>query len=85
MNQFETFTIRDAVNGVMRQKLVVFTLFVLILSAIGAITIYSTKIYESQAKVFVRLGRENVGLDPTSTLGEGTVVTTPMSREAEIW
>ena len=80
----ETFTIRDAIRGIFKQMFLVVFLFLLIIGIVGAATLLSTKVYESQAKVFVRLGRENVGLDPTSTLGEGTVVATPMSREAEI-
>ncbi|MEM7455499.1 MAG: hypothetical protein AAF456_14195 [Planctomycetota bacterium] len=78
------FTIRDAFSGIQNRKVLVLLLFVSILSAVGIRTLLATKYYSSEAKIFVRLGRENVGLDPTATLGEGTIITTPMSREAEI-
>jgi uncharacterized protein involved in exopolysaccharide biosynthesis len=40
--------------------------------------------YQSQAKLLVRLGRENATLDPTSTLGQGPAIAVPNSREEEI-
>ena len=52
-------------------------MFLFILISVGLVTLFSPKFYTSQAKLFVRLGRENVGLDPTATLGEGAIITTP--------
>src|SRR5206468_3253076 len=40
--------------------------------------------YRSQAKLYVRLGRENATLEPTATLGHEPVVALPASREAEL-
>ncbi len=41
--------------------------------------------YRSEAKLFVRLGRENLGLDATTTLGQAPPTTSvPVSREEEI-
>ena len=47
-------------------------------------TIVSPKRYQSQAKLLVRLGRENATLDPTSTVGQGPAIAVPNSREEEI-
>jgi uncharacterized protein involved in exopolysaccharide biosynthesis len=41
-----------------------------------------TPLYTSEAKLFVRLGRESVGLDPTATTGQ--TVSIQETREAEI-
>ena len=48
------------------------------------VTLLSPKQYKSKAKLFVRLGPENTLLDSTATIGQGPVVSTPLSREAEI-
>jgi uncharacterized protein involved in exopolysaccharide biosynthesis len=40
--------------------------------------------YASQAKLLVRLGRENVTLDPTATMGQAPVVAVPTSLENNI-
>jgi uncharacterized protein involved in exopolysaccharide biosynthesis len=48
------------------------------------ITLLSARAYRSTAKLFVRLGRENVTLDPTATLGQTPVVSVPPTRENEI-
>src|SRR5258708_17214696 len=44
----------------------------------------SSRAYRSTAKLFVRLGRENVTLDPTATFGQTPVVAVPPTRENEI-
>ena len=47
-----------------------------------AITFVGPKKYSSEAKLFVRLGRESVSLDPTATTGQ--VISLNESRESEI-
>lgn len=41
-----------------------------------------SRVYESEAKIYVRIGRESVSLDPTATTGQ--VVTLQESREGEV-
>ncbi|MHB8900135.1 MAG: hypothetical protein ACYC6Y_15405, partial [Thermoguttaceae bacterium] len=48
------------------------------------LTALMPKSYRSEAKLFLRMGRENVALDPTATLGESGIVQMPASREQEI-
>jgi len=55
-----------------------------VMSAVILLTLLTPKRYRSEGKLFVRLGRENVGLDPTATLGQAPVVAVPQSREDEI-
>ena len=52
----------------------------MLLVTVGAI--FVPKRYLSEAKLFVRLGRESVTLDPTATTGQSVAVDT--TREAEI-
>ena len=78
------FTLRDALHGIWRRRLGVVLFFVAMLSLVTVATVIAPKSYRSEARLFVRLGRENVGLDATATLGEHPVVMMPMSREAEI-
>ena len=53
--------------------------------ATGLYVLFVPRQYRSEAKLFVRLGRENVGLDATTTLGQAPPMTSiPASREEEI-
>src|SRR5437868_5241979 len=55
-----------------------------VLVAATLFTLISPRAYRSQAKLLVRLGRENATLDPTATFGQSPVVAVPQSRENEI-
>jgi uncharacterized protein involved in exopolysaccharide biosynthesis len=76
--------LRDAVRIVFRHKRKAVTSALAILAATALITLISPRAYRSQAKLFVRLGRENATLDPTATVGQGPVVAVPQSRETEL-
>ncbi|TWT96471.1 GumC family protein [Neorhodopirellula pilleata] len=78
------FTIVDAVRGILRRKKYVASFFLMTCFLIGLATALTRKSYESEARLFMRLGRENTSLDATATLGEHPVVMLPLSREAEI-
>lgn len=56
--------------------------FVAVVAAAGAVIVYWPRSYRSEAKLFVRLGRESVSLDPTATVGQTIAVSE--SRENEI-
>jgi uncharacterized protein involved in exopolysaccharide biosynthesis len=51
-----------------KKKIVVFPTLVLAMGAI--VFLYFPRTYRSQAQIFLRLGRESVGLDPTATTGQ---------------
>ncbi len=78
------FTVYDAIQGVNRRKMLVASFFVVTCLFIGTATLLMPKSYKSEARLFMRLGRENTSLDATATLGEHPVVMLPQSREAEI-
>ncbi len=58
--------------------------FLCVVSGAMLISLLSPAVYQSQSILYVRLGRENVRLDPTTTFGQAAVMTIPNSRESEI-
>src|SRR5258707_1297150 len=48
------------------------------------VTLLTPSVYRSEGRLFVRLGRENVTLDPTATIGQGPISAVPQQREGEI-
>jgi uncharacterized protein involved in exopolysaccharide biosynthesis len=59
--------------------------FTAVVSVTALYVLFAPRQYRSEAKLFVRIGRENVGLDATTTLGQSSPVTSlPVSREEEI-
>lgn len=71
-------------TAVVRHKTeaVVFFLAVTVLTAV--VTLLMSKTYHSEAKLLVRLGRENSTLDPTVMSNTDAVLTIPQPRENEI-
>lgn len=59
-------------------------LWLAIVATVVTVTAISDPEYRSETKLFVRIGRENATLDPTATIGQGTVVALPSSREHEL-
>ena len=61
---------RDFYNVLFRnkRKILVFFFSVMIVVTIG--TLLASEVYQSEAKLMVRLGRESVALDPTATMGQ---------------
>jgi uncharacterized protein involved in exopolysaccharide biosynthesis len=47
-------------------------------------TVHAPKVYRSEGKLLVRLGRENATLEPTATLGHDLPISIPPSRETEV-
>lgn len=55
----------------------------LILLAATAVILFAPRTYQSEAKLFLQIGRESIGLDPTATTGQ-TVSLQQNGRDAEI-
>lgn len=79
-----SLSLRSLSRSVFRHKRKVAGFFVGALSLITVVILLLPRSYRSEAKLFVRLGRENVILDPTTTLNQAPVVAVPQSRENEI-
>jgi uncharacterized protein involved in exopolysaccharide biosynthesis len=67
-----------------RHKWLAVCVFLLIAAAGTALFVLTPPTYRSQAELLMRLGRENVTVDPTATVGQAPVVAVPQSRENEI-
>lgn len=75
----------DILRIFFRHRRLVLSFFALVMIATGLYVLFVPRQYKSEAKLFVRLGRENVGLDATTTLGQAPPMTSvPASREEEI-
>jgi len=58
-------SLRDILNILFRHKILIVSTFVVISFIAIIVTILTPKIYQSDAQVLLRVGRENVSLDPT--------------------
>lgn len=81
-NSSTTASQSSPLNMLQRHLKKMLIVFAIVMGGTFAYTALSTPLYTSEAKVFVRLGRESVGLDPTATTGE--TVTFQESRENEL-
>src|SRR5207253_8752501 len=79
-----TTSFRDVAPAVFHHKGKIALFFLAVMGAVTLFTFLSPRAYRAQAKLFVRLGRENATLDPTATLGQAQVVAVQQSRENEI-
>src|SRR5207302_1104077 len=85
METSESITsLRDLAPVVVRHKGKVALFFFTVMLAVTVYSLVAPRAYRSQAKLFVRLGRENATLDLTATVGQAPVVAVPQSRENEI-
>jgi uncharacterized protein involved in exopolysaccharide biosynthesis len=84
MNAPESWTLIDYFSALWRYKFRALGVSLLAIGAGVAFILYMPKKYESEAKLFVRVGRENATLDPTVIKGDQIAVSSTTSREAEI-
>ena len=70
--------------SLMRHKKKAACWFLIFMVGVSAYAIFGPRAYISQAKLLVRLGRENATLDATTTLGNALVVAVPPNRENDI-
>jgi uncharacterized protein involved in exopolysaccharide biosynthesis/Mrp family chromosome partitioning ATPase len=77
-----SLTIRDFVHVLFRHKWKMLFFFTSVVCLVAAVTILSPKIYRSDAKLLLKIGRESVSLDPTASTGPVMHVT--QSRLSEI-
>jgi uncharacterized protein involved in exopolysaccharide biosynthesis len=82
---FAEASVIDIVRVFVRRRRTVVTVFSVVVTATVLYVLLAPRQYRSEAKLFVRLGRENVGLDATTTLGQAPpMAAVPVSREEEI-
>ena len=78
------FTAVNAIIAIWRRKKTVIVFFLCTVFVVGLFTILGEKTYRSDAKLLIRLGRENSALDVTAGLGANQVFAMPLNRESEI-
>lgn len=78
------YTRRDFYRQISRHYKKSICAFLLVMGAAILLSFLADSVYQSQSILYVRLGRENVRLDPTATFGQAAVMTIPNSRESEI-
>jgi uncharacterized protein involved in exopolysaccharide biosynthesis len=82
---FADASVGDILRILFRQRRIILVSFIVVMVATSLYVLFAPRQYRSEAKLFVRLGRENVGLDATTTLGQAPPMTSlPVSREEEI-
>jgi polysaccharide biosynthesis protein PslE len=81
--QSPTFA-RDVCRAVFRHKGKACLFFFVVMTATVVWTLLAPRVYRSEGKLLVRLGRENAALEPTATLGHEQLITVPPSRETEV-
>jgi uncharacterized protein involved in exopolysaccharide biosynthesis len=75
-------SLRDFLYILFRHKWKVILFFLAVMITVTLGTFLVAEIYRAEAKLMVRIGRENVSLDPTATTGQ--VISIGQSRESEI-
>jgi polysaccharide biosynthesis protein PslE len=77
-------SLREVCQTLFRHKKKIALVAIFILAIASGITLFMPRAYRSQAKLLIRLGRENAALDPTVTMGQAPVVAVPSSREDDV-
>jgi succinoglycan biosynthesis transport protein ExoP len=75
-------TLLDTVNALYRQKRKMLVFFILVMVAVALFTFVPSPEYRSEANLLVRVGRDNVFLEATSTTGR--IASIGQSRESEL-
>lgn len=79
---FPETSLLDLYAFLFRHKTRILLFFCTVMIAVTLSTFLASEVYESDAKLLVRLGRESVSLDPTATTGQ--VVSIGQDRENEV-
>jgi uncharacterized protein involved in exopolysaccharide biosynthesis len=77
-------SLRQFVHTLFRHKRKMGIVILLITGLAAAGTLLMPRAYRSQAKLIIRLGRENATLDPTATLNQTPVTAVPSNREDDM-
>ena len=77
--------VRDLGGAVWKRRWIAGFCFVAVMAVVVAGIMLSPRVYQSEAKLYVRIGRESVSLDPTATTATtGQMLSVQDSRETEL-
>ncbi|HEX5447101.1 MAG TPA: GumC family protein [Pirellulales bacterium] len=82
--QASEVNLRDLYRIFLRHQRRMLLFFLAAMGASAGIIVFAPRSYRSEGRLFVRLGRENVAIDPTATLGQPAAVAIPINRESEL-
>jgi uncharacterized protein involved in exopolysaccharide biosynthesis/Mrp family chromosome partitioning ATPase len=83
VDRVQELSLRDLAAVLFRHRKAIMAVFVLIMGTVVIGTWMAPRSYRSDAKLLLKLGRENLSIDPTIGRG-GQVVTISQSRESQI-
>ncbi len=78
-----TPSLRDLYRTIFRRKRTVISVFLLIFGSAAIYTLFVPREYQSECRLLLRLGRENLTLDPAATLGQDPGISVPPSPSRE--
>src|SRR5436189_2327487 len=76
--------VMELVSTVWRRKKQFALVFCIVVACVAIATLLATREYRSQAKLFLRLGRENASVEPLTAAGENRLVALPPTFEEEM-
>src|SRR6188768_2366672 len=76
--------LRAALRVPLRHKKKAISFFVGVMTLGVLAAFFMPKTYRSEGKLLLRLGRENMAIDPTAAVGSSSIVMPQQTRESEI-
>lgn len=76
--------VRSFWQPILRRKWLFAVVFLAVLGCVAVVTLLTPPEYRSQAKLFLRLGRENAAVEPLTAVGHETLLALPPTREEEV-
>src|SRR5690348_1524431 len=80
LNAFDAQAVRDMIA---RHRKLIIRVPLIALALGAAVYLFAPRTYRSESRIFLRLGRESVGLDPTATTGQ-TLALQQADRKDEV-
>jgi len=79
-----SITLSDIIEILFRHKLKILTIPFLVACATIAVLLYFPRTYRSEARLFLQVGRESMGVDPAANTGGPTVSLVQSNRDEEV-
>lgn len=84
MRHKEEMSVREALHAARRHRRKALMVSSLVMIGVIAYILFVPRSYQSESKLLVRLGRENLAIDPAAGMAEESVMLSPSSRAEEL-